>query len=110
MILEENKYTIIMNANNQTGATKTITPVKYTELASLDWEVNYNKHVFVGWAMQGYQSTQTYEYIDTNFTTSNIVLDFGTKILKNGGKVSKLSHGDLNAVATVNGLIVEPGS
>ena len=101
-IWAENKYTIIMNSNNQTGETKTISPVKYTEIVSLTWEVEYVEHVFVGWAMLGYETTQTYRYIDKNFTTADIEADFGTKILQDGGNVSKLTHGDLDAIETVN--------
>jgi len=99
---KENSYKIVLNANNSTNSTKEISSVKYSSEVELSWEVEYAQHVFVGWATEGYQTTQTYQYIDTNYTPNNIVGNYGRKILINGGKISKVTEGDVSGTTVFN--------
>ncbi len=98
----ENRYNIVLNANNRTGYSESKDGVWFTEVVALDWYVpTYNNHIFIGWAMTGYNTTQTYEYLANNCTENDIVETFGNAILEYGnpeatkyGRVSQLSEGD----------------
>ena len=120
----ENQYKIVIHANNDTSNQTIVKGVRYTndvkvtnydgstrsvivsgtsnQTVNVEWDLSYNRHVFVGWAMRGQDQVQTYEYITLNYTQANIEGDFGIKILEDGYSVSKVVEGSYEGVEVVN--------
>ncbi|MBO5910217.1 MAG: InlB B-repeat-containing protein [Clostridia bacterium] len=132
----ENTYNIELHSNNGSGNSTLVSGIGYTSVVqltntssgrtveitgsnaksvSVEWELAYNGYKFVGWAVAGYDSVQSYGYIDVNFSESNIngngiegsleenlQLNWGTKILKDGCNVSQITLGDSVSSQTVH--------
>lgn len=118
-VWQENQYTINLHSNTSDDIISSI-KVKYTDSVAIyglhsqlvvtdrkgntqnptyiSWVLEYYRHVFVGWATQGHELTQTYEYITDNFIRENIDKKFDKSIMADGYSVSRLSSVDNDAI------------